>query len=279
MQRIATARLASRNRTEPFATPANATGLFGVVDLDISHLGLQGKNNVGLRFMHRGSIFDYNVIIDEIVIDDVEYGKGDVELFAKETFDSASGNTLPPGWIAIDNNGGLHPWLAEPFFHRTYSTGTDEVDPLYVNRLDEHFVVNGTYPEENIKFYDEKDDYLLSPKIDCTRAKQMVYLHFDSEARIDSIARRPLDKKVVEMTLDGGQTWSEVWTYQGIGRRSDNMPCYTQHIVPVPAAAGRSDVQFRFAIQINDTQSFWAIDNVKVTGDSGPVAVSAWHNF
>lgn len=279
MQRISTARLASRNRTEPFATPTNATGLFGVVDLDISQLGLQGKKNVGLRFMHRGSIFDYNVIIDEIVIDNVEYGKGDVELFPKETFDSASLDKLPAGWTAIDNNGGAHPWMAEPLFYRTYSTSGEEVDPLYVNRLDEHFVVNGTYPSENVKFYDEKEDYLLSPKIDCSRAKQMVYLHFDSEARIDSIARRPLDKKVVEMTLDGGKTWSEVWTYQGIGRRSDNMPCYTQHIVPVPAAAGQSDVQFRFVIRINDTLSFWAIDNVMVNGDSAPVDVREWRKF
>lgn len=278
MQRICTARLASRNRLEPYATPANCTGLFGVVDLDISRFGLQGKSNVGLRFMHRGCIFDYNVIIDEIVIDDVEYGKGDVELFPRETFDTAVGDTLPAGWSAIDNNG-VHPWAADPFFHRTYSRGTDEVDPLCVNRLDEHFVVNGTLPDENIKYYDEQEDYLITPVIDCTRAKQMVYLHFDSEARIDSIARRPLDKKVVEMTSDGGQTWSEVWTYQGIGRRSDNMPCYTQHIVPVPAAAGQPEVQFRFVIRINDTLSFWAIDNVKVTGDSGPVPVQEWSDL
>lgn len=277
MQRISTARLASRNRAEPYATPTNATGLFGVVDLDLSQFGLQGKKNVGLRFMHRGSIFDYNVIIDEISIDNVEYGKGDVTLFPTETFDSATFDALPAGWTAIDNNG-LHPWFAESLFHYSYSA-TGGVDPLYVNRLDEHFVVNGTYPTENIKFYDEKEDYLLTPKIDCSRAKQMVYLHFDSEARIDSIARRPLDKKVVEVTLDGGKTWSEVWTYQGIGRRSDNMPCYTQHIVPVPAAVGQSDVQFRFVIRINDTLSFWAIDNVMVNGDSAPVDVGEWQKY
>ncbi len=276
MQRIATARLASRNRTEPYATPETATGIFGVVDLDISQLGLQGKKNVGLRFMHRASIYDYNVIIDEIVIDNVEYGKGDVELFPTETFSTAVFDKLPAGWTSIDNNLGDHPWIAEPLFHRSYSPGTDGVDPLYVNKMDEFFMVSGTYPTENIKYNDEFEDYLLSPVIDCSRAKEMVYLHFDSEARIDSIARRPGDKKVVEMTLDGGKTWSEVWTYQGIGRRSDNMPCFARHIVPIPAAVGKPEVQFRFVIRIKDTLSFWAIDNFKVTGDTQPAAVSDW---
>jgi hypothetical protein len=66
------------------------------------------------------------------------------------------------------------------------------------------------------------------------------------------------DVEDVDVSTDGGQTWSNVWEstgYPGTG--------VTDTAIPLPMAAGKSDVQVRFHY-VSDDGFYWELDNVFV---------------
>ncbi len=116
--------------------------------------------------------------------------------------------------------------------------------------------------------------------------KTEVFLDYDSEwlARIYN----PTDPTVsqnflAQVSVDGGTTFSNVFNYQGAVANIGEASYFMHHYIPVPQAAGKSSVVFRFHAAGLDTGNlldpldpnsgtrhagFWVIDNVRVTANA-----------
>ncbi|RJP32885.1 MAG: hypothetical protein C4527_05375 [Candidatus Omnitrophota bacterium] len=97
----------------------------------------------------------------------------------------------------------------------------------------------------------------------------------------------------VFVSVDGGQNYERIFTYTGALMDNDEAAYFTHHYLEVPQAAGKSAVIFRFRAEGQDPppgddplqggnghmSGFWVIDNVRVTANTGPTAVSDWALF
>jgi hypothetical protein len=107
--------------------------------------------------------------------------------------------------------------------------------------------------------------------------KSAVYLDFDSEwlNRIYNAADPTLSQNyLVQVSVDGGTTFTNIFDYQAALSNIGEAGYYMHHYIPVPIAAGKSSVVFRFRAEGLDTgnsgtrhQGFWVIDNVRVTAN------------
>ena len=125
---------------------------------------------------------------------------------------------------------------------------------------------------------------LDTPTLDLS-SKTAVFLDFDSEwmNRVWNNGN-PTNSQtfLVQVSVDGGTTYSNVFNYQAALSNNGEADYYMHHYIPVPEAAGKSSVVFRFSAagldannlaDANDPasgtrhQGFWAIDNVRVTAN------------
>lgn len=127
---------------------------------------------------------------------------------------------------------------------------------------------------------------LDTPTLDLSD-KTEVFLDFDSEwlQRIYNSADPTTNSQVflAQVSVDGGTTFSNVFDYQGALGNIGEASYFMHHYVPVPQAAGKSSVVFRFRAEGRDNgnlfdpedpdsgtrhQGFWVIDNVRVTANA-----------
>jgi N-acetylneuraminic acid mutarotase len=94
----------------------------------------------------------------------------------------------------------------------------------------------------------KQDTSLVSPVVDLSGQTDPEIM-FDNE-----YIYFPGQEGSVDLSLDGGDTWSTVWS------ATDSAPVMT---IPIPQAAGKSDVQVRFHFTGADTRG-WQIDNVLI---------------
>jgi hypothetical protein len=126
---------------------------------------------------------------------------------------------------------------------------------------------------------------LDTPTLDLT-GKTEVFLDYDSEW-LNRIYN-PTDPTVsqnflAQVSVDGGTTFSNVFNYQAGLANIGEASYFMHHYIPVPQAAGKSSVVFRFQaegldngalLDPNDPNSgtrhmgFWVIDNVRVTANA-----------
>jgi len=127
---------------------------------------------------------------------------------------------------------------------------------------------------------------LDTPTLDLS-LKSEVFLDFDSEwlNRIYSGSDPALRQIfLVQVSVDGGATFTNIFDYQAALSNIGEGDYFMHHYIPVPQAAGKSNVVFRFHAEGLDNgnlldpgdpatgtrhQGFWAIDNVRVTANSG----------
>lgn len=130
---------------------------------------------------------------------------------------------------------------------------------------------------------------LDTPAVDLSTATE-VFMDFDSEwlNRIYSSSDRNLRQNyLAQVSVDGGVTFTNVFDYQAALSNIGEAPYYMHHYIPVPQAAGKSNVIFRFHAEGLDNGNlldpedpdsgtrhagFWVIDNVRVTVNA-PVTV------
>jgi hypothetical protein len=113
---------------------------------------------------------------------------------------------------------------------------------------------------------------LDTPALDMSNATG-VFLEFDSEVVVGNDSSR----YEVYVSTDGGENFDQLFTYHGALMDYEEAPYFMRHYLPAPQAAGESSVIFRFHAEgqdpgFNETgfmAGFWAIDNVRVTRNTG----------
>ncbi len=248
----------------PDPTPDNADAVYGVVDIDISSVAAN-KSQVKVRFINRGNSDDWFILIDDVIVDNIEFGiAGSTELMATETFSSAPVGGLPTGW-SMTSGCNENPWQVGDL--ERYYTTAGMIMGRTINRLDEYFAL----------FDSDKDpdscadaEFLMTPAVNTT-GYSLVYLIFDSELVTNTNA-----SERVEVSTDNGANWlaQPVWNYNSRSTNGEDIT-FTHHVVPVYGIGGFTQVRFRFAYTGPGNSWFWAIDNVRILGGGGDLPPAA----
>ncbi len=160
---------------------------------------------------------------------------------ASEQFSWPTGPTPQDGWTVTDNNGSGYVW----------EFGNDP-DPLGEGEppgSDGNFAVVDSIPGF---FPVVVDTSLISPVVNLSNVSSPV-ISFDTwYAEYGT----PPESADVDLSLDGGQTWTTVWqqTTSSVRGPVD---------IPIPQAAGQSNVQMRFTYN-GDNDNWWSLDNVLI---------------
>jgi N-acetylneuraminic acid mutarotase len=153
-----------------------------------------------------------------------------------EGFTGWSGSTTQDGWTNVDNEGNGQDWNFSNPGGRTPPAGGDSSFAV-IDSLEYGYGTN-------------QDASLVSPVENLSNdATPVINFNTEYEGYYDQVAD-------VDLSLDGGQTWSNVW------EQTDNYidgPVSIQ----IPQAANQADVQVRFHYTQNEDFGFWwSVDNV-----------------
>ncbi len=158
-----------------------------------------------------------------------------------ETFTGWTGTTPQDGWTVTDNEGNGQTWQfgSDPSSEPPGSDGQDA------------FVESNNYGRGN-----SQNTSLMSPVINLSGVSSPA-IGFDTYYISRKNSWQTAD---VDLSLDGGQTWVTVWS-----------PTTTTEglvVIPIPQAAGQSDVQIRFHFTAT-YGAWWSLDNVVIGGNVG----------
>jgi N-acetylneuraminic acid mutarotase len=159
-----------------------------------------------------------------------------------EKFTGWTGKTLQDGWTITDAVGNGQTWTFDNLGGWAPPSGSD-----------------GAFADVDSEAYyysdgpdDKQDTSLVSPVIDLSggQAGDSPEIGYDS-----TYIGSPGQTGTVDLSLDGGTTWTTVHqAYSDVG-----------HVdVPVPQAAGQSDVRVRFHFTGSGSNRRWELDNVLV---------------
>jgi hypothetical protein len=242
----------------------NADAFFGTLDLDLSTQAAQ-KPGVRFRLRQFEPSDDWWIAVDDVLVDNHAAAGGTRTLLPVEGFT----NGIPGDWTVDppDSSGG---WRTDDpcnisLLHSNGGVFPDGLDGRRMHHLDDSFalVAGDEFCGSVIQ-----DEMLSTPVIDCSSATQ-VYLHFKSDMlATDAVVE-------VLLSLDRGNNYDHdhpVFSDQrggGLLRNANNAEAvYNAYILKVPQAAGQSEVVFGFHyVNPAPQNSYWAIDDVKVTGD------------
>jgi N-acetylneuraminic acid mutarotase len=149
-----------------------------------------------------------------------------------QTFDASS---VPAGWTVTNASGTGNGWEFDDPGGLPNNTGG-----------------SGNFAVAAAEFNGREDTQLIIPVIDMSGDSTPV-VQFNTDLVTASFG----DTASVDVSIDGGQTWSTVWQYQN----SPGLPGPDLETVPLPSAAGQPDVQVRFHYQ-SLFGFFWEVDNV-----------------
>jgi N-acetylneuraminic acid mutarotase len=154
---------------------------------------------------------------------------------SSEGFTGWTGTTPQDGWTNVDNEGNGQIW----------QFGSDPTGEGTPPGTDGQFAIadSNAYGPGN-----SQDTSLVSPVINLSGQKS-------PEIGFDTYYNEfPGQTADVDLSLDGGQTWSNVWEQTDTSVQG--------HVdIPIPQAAGQSDVQVRFHF-ISSFGWWWSLDNV-----------------
>jgi N-acetylneuraminic acid mutarotase len=159
-----------------------------------------------------------------------------------QNFSGWTGNTAQDGWTVTDNNGSGDTWG----FNNPGS-------PSYVDP-----------PPNNDASFASVDDYAVTTASDTSLTSPVIDLSGATDPQIVfdlGYVWVPGETANVDLSLDGGTTWSTVWSVP------ETYPA--QMDIPIPEAAGNSDVMVRFHWTFNPETSsengrWWSIGNVSI---------------
>jgi N-acetylneuraminic acid mutarotase len=159
-----------------------------------------------------------------------------------QDFTGWSGTTAQDGWTNVDNEGNGDVWRF----------GTDPApDP---NGSGPPAGSTGEYADVDSYYYGwgtKEDTSLVSPVVNLSK-QTSPEISFDTWYQ-----EWPSGQTAnVDLSLDGGQTWSTVYTFGNVG------PTDGPVTIPIPQAAGHADVQVRFHYSNNGYGWWWELDNI-----------------
>ncbi|MFD6177469.1 MULTISPECIES: choice-of-anchor J domain-containing protein [unclassified Isoptericola] len=150
---------------------------------------------------------------------------------------------LPPGWEVRDHAGLGQVWEFDDPGRRGNDTGGGGgfavIDSLSWGR-------GG-----------KQDTSLVSPALDL-RGVSAPRVRFATDFRVTG-----LETADVDLSVDGGQTWANVWRKRLMDFRGP------RHVtVGLPQAAGKDDVRVRWRYSLGDSDWWWKVDDVTVSDAS-----------
>jgi hypothetical protein len=251
----------SRVEAEPLVTTANSDGYFGRLSVDLTPVALE-RPNVRFRLRSFEPSDDWWIAVDDVVVDDAAPPAGGSEVLLSEDFSTGLG-TLAARSAADPPNSGNLTWNASDPCGLSIDTAGG-VFPIFdgrgVHRLGGSFAIldSGCDPDPT------EDEYLVTPSIDASLMRE-VYLAFESEIVPSENALQE-----VLLSLDGGTTFEAepIFSYNAGGLFDDGEePFYAVRTFVVPRAAGQPSVAFAFHYASPGNQGYWAIDDLRVSGD------------
>ena len=164
-----------------------------------------------------------------------------------EQFTGWTGSTPQDGWTVTDNNGSGATW----------EFGNDPTGEGEPPGSDGQFAI----ADSNYHSSSLMDTTLVSP-VDNLSGISSPVLAFDTYYRGAGDGQQAAD---VDLSLDGGQTWTTVW-------QQTTTTVEGPVEIPIPQAAGQSDVQVRFhyTTGTDNDDWWWSLDNVLI-GTCTPV--------
>ena len=247
---------------------SNADGVYGALDIDLSAVAA-GERDVRIRFRQFEPSDDWWIAVDDLLVD-TKPASGGTKTLLEEGFDSG---TLPDDWWTESVADVSAPWdVADPCLvsHFLYNGGVfpDGADGRRLHRFGDSFAIVGYDPLSCVAVV--QDEWLLTPVLDCSDAEE-VFLQVRSSLLVTTAVAEIL------ASVDSGKTFDEahpVFTYNASDTSILRLPgnadvISTDHLLEVPAAAGKKGVvfAFRYANSAPDA-GFWAIDDVKVTANA-----------
>ena len=194
---------------------------------------------------------DFRLHVDRTACDATGYG-----LTYTGTTQDFNNSTAPPGWSVVNGANSKHGWeFDDPGGAQNQTGGSGNFAIAYP-------ALYGT--GENTE--------MTSPVIDMTADKSPV-VQFDTVLSVGLLYQNVTAK--VEVSVDGGQTWSRVWAAPPSGY-SDPVVGPARETVALRQAAGKSQVQVRFVYNTHGydgtVNSDWELDDVFLGNRScGPV--------
>jgi hypothetical protein len=251
----------SRTGTPPAVATDNSDGFFGRLDVDLSVAAGLAETRFRLRSFEPSD--DWWVAVDNVIVDDVPALQGGSEVLFEEDFSSGLGQMAAVSLVEPPNSGALT-WTTEDPCARTLA------DPPVFPHQDGRGAQRLT-PSAPFAILDSdcdpdpaEDEYLVTAPIDATGYAQ-VYLHYKSE-----IVATANTVQEVLVSLDGGESFvsAPIFAYNAGGLfDSGEDPFYAERVFEVPEAAGKANVAFAFHYQSGGDEWWWAIDDVKVSGN------------
>lgn len=183
---------------------------------------------------------NFKVTVDATTCDASGYGftyKG-----ITEDFTGWSGTTAQDGWTNVDNEGNGDVWM---FGSDPVGDGQGEGPPA--GSTGEYAIVDSNY----YGWGNKEDTSLVSPVVNLSKqtAPEISFDNWYQEWPSGQTAD-------LDLSLDGGQTWSTVWQLTNYG------PVDGQVSIPIPQAAGQSAVRVRFHYTTAGYGWWWSLDNV-----------------
>ena len=151
-------------------------------------------------------------------------------------FTGWSGTTPQQGWTVADNQGNGQTWNFSNPGHRYPPPGGDS----------SFAIVDSTYDGPG----NTQNTALISPVVNLIGITKPE-IGFDTS----NVILGGNQAQEVDLSLDGGQTWTTVWENFYLGGGAG------QVVIPVPQAAGQANVQVRFVYSGSDA-GWWSVDNV-----------------
>jgi N-acetylneuraminic acid mutarotase len=153
---------------------------------------------------------------------------------ATESFTGWTGTAAQDGWSITDNVGNGQTWNFSNDYNMAPPQGGDAD---FASVQSEYWGASG-----------QQDTSLVSPAVDLS-GQADPQIMFDNE-----YVWFPGQQGTVDLSLDGGTTWSTVWSAEATDGPMS---------IPIPQAADQSDVRVRFHFTGADDRA-WQIDNVLI---------------
>jgi N-acetylneuraminic acid mutarotase len=162
---------------------------------------------------------------------------------ASEGFTGWSGTTAQDGWTNVDNEGNGDVWM-----FGNDPDGDSEGQGPPAGSSGDYAVVDSSY----YGWGNKQDTSLVSPVVNLSK-QTAPEISFDTWYQLWPSGQTA----DVDLSLDGGQTWSTVW-------EQTTSTVDGPVAIPIPQAAGHSDVRVRFHYTTSGYGWWWALDNVFV---------------
>jgi N-acetylneuraminic acid mutarotase len=154
-----------------------------------------------------------------------------------------SARSKPPGWTVLDLTGSGVNWRFDNPAGRPNLTGGSG----------NFAIMDALYPPPNPL---GEGSMLISPALNLSKDATPV-LQFDQELMVAS-ASGGTTAAPIELSVDGGKTWNY------LRQQLQSVPGPVTEVLPMPQAAGKTQVKVAFAAAPDFTGSVWEVDDVFV---------------